>query len=190
MDVGERRVQVVGRSGNCDRAARCRPAGIGERSNVHAQVVAAEVSGRVATGAARDHLLPERLDRKNPSAEGKRPGDDPTVPVDHLDADLLCTDRRVECSGRRQECRRRGAELCHLDRTLAQRTVERAMEVPSDQDVDAGSDDHEGEQDREERGKDRTSPDRSRDHRWSMNPTPRTVTIIGGPPSERRRYET
>ena len=182
--------EVAGRRGDRNGAAGRRAAGIRERGDVDTKVVAAELGAGVPAGAARDHAAPERLHGEHTPAERQRSRDDAAAVVDHLDIDLLRADRRVEGAGRRQEGRSGRAQLRDVDRPLAQRPVERAVEVPCDQQVDAGADDHEREQDGEKRGENRPSSERARNHRSSMKPTPRTVAINGGAPSDRRRYET
>ena len=65
--------------------------------------------------------------------------------------------------------------------------VEASMEMAGDDDVDDRAEHDHGDHRRECRGEDR--PDANA-HRPTTNPTPRIVSITGGSPSFRRRFET
>ena len=71
---------------------------------------------------------------------------------------VRAADRRVERARRRQQRGRRSAQLRDLDRALPQRAVERPVQMPPDEHVDADPDHHEREQDRQRRGDDRSEP--------------------------------
>ncbi len=64
------------------------------------------------------------------------------------------------------------------------------MEVPGNEHADRCADDDESDQDAECGRDDRSKLKRTPSHRPSTKPTPRTVSISGGSPSLRRRYET
>ena len=110
------------------------------------------------------------------------------LPVDDLDHRLRRADRRVERAGRRQQRGRGRRELRDLDRARAQRVVERPVQVTGDEHVDGRAEHDHRDERRESRPR---RIDRSaKAHRPRTNPTPRTVSISGGSPSLRRRFET
>jgi hypothetical protein len=76
--------------------------------------------------------------------------------------------------------------LSDVDCPRPQGVVKGAVEVATNQDVDAGADDDECEHDGYRRGEDRAGSERAWHYR-STKPIPRTVWISGGSPSFRRR---
>ena len=127
----ERRVEVMRRRRDSDCAARGRPACVRERRHVHAQVVAPELGADVPAAPVAITRRAERLTGSTRAAERKRARDDASPAIDDLDADLLAAERSVERTRRRDQRRRRRAQLRHLDGALAQRAVERTVEVAS-----------------------------------------------------------
>ena len=74
--------------------------------------------------------------RQDATSERERSRDGSTAMVYDLHLELLSAERRVERTRRRQLRGRGGAELGDFDRALAQRPVERLLEVPRDENVD------------------------------------------------------
>src|SRR5437879_6263848 len=110
--------------------------------------------------------------------------------VEDLDDQLSSADGRVERTWRRQQRGCGRVQLGDLDRTLPQGVIEGVMEVSCHEHADRRADDDESDQDPECGRDDRAKLKRAPSHRPSTKPTPRTVSISGGSPSLRRRYET
>src|SRR5262249_59254659 len=83
----------------------------------------------------------------------------------------------------------RRRQLRDFDSARVKCTVELAVEVPRDEQVDPDADDDDREYDRRRGRGDRTPPKREAAHP-SLKPVPRTVSINGGSPSFTRRYDT
>ncbi len=178
---------TIGRS-TPRRAPRRRPRPtVRERRRVDAQLVAAERHGPVARRSAGERRRRERLGQ-HATAERERARDDPPSAVDHLDERLRPAGRRVERARRREQRGRRRRELRDADRPRAERAVELAAQVPRDEHVDARA--------RAPRRRAssplprRRSTRSAKAHLPMTKPTPRTVSISGGSPSLRRRFET
>ena len=112
-DARKRRREVARRRRDRDRAARRRTARLGERRNVEAQIVRAELGVRVAAATGRDHGANHILNRQDATAERERASDDPPLPVDDLDAQLPAAEWCVERAWRSEQRRRRRAQLCN-----------------------------------------------------------------------------
>ena len=137
-----------------------------------------------------DHALRQCGRRKHPTAQTERAGDEPTATVEHLHARVRATQGRLERTGRRQQRGRRRAQLRDRNGATPQGAVQGVTEVTLYHEIDGHSERDDREQDRQ-RGRDhRATADRQPGHAPSLNPTPRTVSISGGSPSFRRRYET
>ena len=189
MQARERVREIVRGAGDDHRTSRGRPADLGERRAVGAEVLVAEFEARVARATVCDRLLQQTLGRQDAAAEREGARHDATVPVDHLDRELGAAERRVQRARRGQDGRGRSGQLRHFDCALMQRAVERTMEMTRDEHVDTRADDNDREQDPQRRRGDRAQPDRHSAHR-NRKPVPRTVSINGGSPSFARRYET
>ena len=180
-------VDLVGRRPDHDGAARGWAAERRERCGVEADVPGGQIA--VAVNAP---VRADRLQGQVSAREG-RAGQLAPVAVDHLDLEPASLDRRLEHRGRRQERRRRRRELGHLGGPVAQRAVERLVQMAREQHLDGRPEHDHGGHDRHGRGRDdagaQTRCPRAQPpaHLRRTKPAPLTVWISGGSPSLRRR---
>ena len=183
-------LEIAGRGRDDHGPTGGRPTQLRERRDVQTDPVTR--LGRVpeCRRARGDHALRQCGRRKHPTAQTEGAGHEPTATVEHLHARVGATQGRLERTGRRQQRGRRRAQLRDRNGATPQGAVQRVTEVTLHHEIDGHSERDDREQDRQ-RGRDhRATADRQPSHAPSLNPTPRTVSISGGSPSFRRRYET
>ena len=158
-----------------NRPAPCRPARICERRDIHTQLIRSQIGIGVPVEPICDDVAHDPFDRQDAAPERKRARHDPAATIDHLDVELLPAQRRIQRARRAQERGGGRAQLRDLNRPLPQRTIERAAEMAPHEQICPNTDYNQREQDRDRRGDDRAGLQRTRHHRSSTKPTPRTV---------------
>ena len=182
-------VDRAGARGDEHHAAACGAAPRGERLGEHAQRRATE-GDRGTCAPARERALLGFGHAQDLGAERGRARDDALVAVEHLHEQLLTAERRLQRAGLGDELRRRGDELRHLGRTCAQRPVELVVQLPSEQHHERGAEHRERDEDAQRSRQPHPHPQAAEPHSPTAKPSPRTVRMIGGSPSLRRRFVT
>jgi hypothetical protein len=128
------------------------------------------------------------VERQHAAAE--RPGarDQTPVAVDDLDEQRAAAEPALERAGCGEHGRGRGGQARDLGGAPAQRLVERAVQAVVEPREDGDAEQDDGDDDGDRRGRGHAGAEGDRPHALpSRKPSPRTVWMIGGSPSLRRR---
>ena len=155
MNARKRRREIASRRCYCDRAAGRQTTRFSKRRDVEPQIIRAELRVCIAPTTLRDHAADHILNRKDATAESERASNDPAPPIHHFDAQLLTAQRCVKRAGRCEQRRSRRAQLRNLNGPLAQGSIERTVQMTTNQNVNGHTDEDEREEDRDRARDDR-----------------------------------